>query len=133
MGFSIIETAAQDARNAEGSFDVVLADVPCSGLGVIRKKPEIRYKEPEALRDLPDIQRAILEGLSSCVKSGGVLLYSTCTVLPEENEKVVTAFLADHPEFSVEPTSWTPDGMRTFWPHLDGTDGFFIAKLRKTV
>ena len=133
MGFSIIDTEACDARKASGSFDVVLADVPCSGLGVIRKKPEIRYKDPESLRDLPGIQREILEGLAPCVCPGGVLLYSTCTVLPEENDGVVSAFLGDHPEFGVEPTNWTPDGTRTFWPHLDGTDGFFIAKLRKTV
>lgn len=131
LGFGLIETAAVDARSQTGSYDVVLADVPCSGLGVIRKKPEIRYKDPTELEDLPAIQRDILEGLARCVRPGGVLLYSTCTVLPEENEEVVTGFLSAHPELHPESSKWVPEGMRTFWPHLDGTDGFFIAKLRK--
>lgn len=131
LGFDLIETEACDARKQSGIYDVVLADVPCSGLGVIRKKPEIRFKDPAELAALPNIQRAILEGLSGCVRPGGVLLYSTCTILPEENEGVVSAFLADHPSFSLEAADFAPEGMRTFWPHLDGTDGFYIAKLRK--
>ena len=85
----MIETAAIDARKQSGVYDVVLADVPCSGFGVIRKKPEIRFKDPTELEQLPPIQRAILEGLAPCVRPGGVLLYSTCTILPEENEEVV--------------------------------------------
>lgn len=139
LGITILETAVMDARepleHLRESADVVLADVPCSGLGVIRKKPEIRYKDPAALNNLPEIQRAILNGLSACVKPGGVLLYSTCTVRQCENEDVVHAFLAEHPEFSAEAFSAAaidaPDGMRTLWPHLHGTDGFFICKLRK--
>ena len=132
LGFAeLIETAAIDARNQQGVYDVVLADVPCSGFGVIRKKPEIRFKDPTELEQLPQIQRAILEGLAPCVRPGGVLLYSTCTILPEENEEVVIAFLRDHPEFHLEISPFAPQGMRTFWPHLDGTDGFFLAKLRK--
>ena len=131
LGFALIETAACDARKQTGVYDVVLADVPCSGLGVIRKKPEIRFKNPTDLAGLPGIQRAILEGLSVCVRPGGVLLYSTCTILPEENEGVVSAFLADHAEFSLEACEFAPEGMQTFWPNLDGTDGFYIAKLRK--
>lgn len=131
LGFSLIETAACDARSQTGDYDLILADVPCSGLGVIRKKPEIRFKDPKELAALPEIQRAILEGLCRCVRPGGVLLYSTCTILPEENENIVSAFLEKHPEFALEPTMWAPEGMRTFWPHLDGTDGFYIAKLRK--
>ena len=109
----------------------MLADVPCSGFGVIRKKPEIRFKDPTELEQLPQIQRDILEGLAPCVRPGGVLLYSTCTILPEENEEVVIAFLQDHPEFHLEISPFAPQGMRTFWPHLDGTDGFYLAKLRK--
>ena len=131
MGFTIIETAARDARCSDGTFDLVLADVPCSGMGVIRKKPEIRFKTEQSLQDLPRIQHEILEGAAKCVLPGGALLYSTCTVLPEENEGVVESFLSAHPEFELEPTKWSPRGMRTFWPHVDGTDGFFIAKLRK--
>lgn len=141
LGISILKTAAMDARKPlaelRKSADVVLADVPCSGLGVIRKKPEIRYKDPEELENLPEIQRAILNGLADCVKSGGVLLYSTCTVRQCENEAVIRAFLDEHPEFVPEPFSvpgvGAPDGMYTLWPHLHGTDGFFICKLRKQV
>ena len=131
LGFDLIETEACDARKQTGDYDIVLADVPCSGLGVIRKKPEIRFKDPAELAALPEIQRAILDGLSRCVRPGGVLLYSTCTILPEENEQVVSDFLTDHPAFSPEPSDIAPEGTRTLWPHLDGTDGFYIAKLRK--
>ena len=127
LGLTMIDTAAMDARMPDaalhGRFDVVLADVPCSGLGVIRKKPEIRYKDPAELEGLPAVQRAILDGLAPCVRPGGVLLYSTCTVRRCENEDVVRAFLQAHPDFE-------PEEMRTFWPHLDGTDGFFICRLR---
>lgn len=134
LGFSgMIETMAIDARNQSGQYDVVLADVPCSGFGVIRKKPEIRYKDPASVKELPKIQLDILSALSRCVRPGGVLLYSTCTIFPEENEEVVGAFLQEYPTFSPEPTIWTPNGMRTFWPHLDDTDGFFVAKLRKAL
>lgn len=141
LGINILETAAMDARKPVQALyaraDVVLADVPCSGLGVIRKKPEIRYKDPADLQKLPEIQRAILNGLADCVKPGGVLLYSTCTVRQCENEDVVRAFLDDHSEFSLEPFSVpsvdAPAGMCTLWPHLHGTDGFFICKLRKQV
>jgi len=142
LGFQdMISTAAMDARSPYGPllgrFDAVLADVPCSGLGVIRKKPEIRNKRPEELEALPAIQMAIVEGLAPCVKPGGVLLYSTCTVLKRENEAVIEAFLKKHPEFAPEPfTIPGRDGaftgaIRSFWPHLDGTDGFFLCRLKK--
>ena len=138
LGLSCIRTAAMDARKPvfeQASFDMVLADVPCSGLGVIRKKPEIRFKDPAALSALPEIQKDILNGLAPLVKPGGVLLYSTCTVQHAENESVVEAFLAEHLEYSLEAISlpWlnAPDGMHTFWPHVDSTDGFFVAKMRK--
>jgi 16S rRNA (cytosine967-C5)-methyltransferase len=113
----------------------VIADVPCSGLGVIAKKPEIRSKEPETLRGLPEIQRAILDNLSRTVRPGGTLLYATCTVLPAENGDVVRGFLREHPDFRAEAFSVqkikSEDGMYTFWPHIDGTDGFFAAKLTR--
>ena len=138
LGIRCIQTQAMDARKPDASiglFDVVLADVPCSGLGVIRKKPEIRYKDAAEIALLPDIQLEILRGLSTVVKPGGVLMYSTCTILPEENEKVVESFLKEHPEYELEPIHlpWleVPNGMHTFWPHVDDTDGFFTAKLRK--
>ena len=115
----------------------MIADVPCSGLGVIRKKPEIREKTGEETARLPQIQRDILDKLSHCVKPGGLLLYSTCTVLREENEDVVGWFLRRHSEFAPEEFSVgarsAEKGMYTFWPNVDGTDGFFAAKLRRKI
>ena len=141
LGLTCISTRTMDARRPDadliGAMDVVLADVPCSGLGVIRKKPEIRFKDPAELARLPAIQRDILTGLAPCVKPGGVLVYSTCTVLARENEDVVRDFLHTHPEFSAEafslplPGADTADGMFTFWPQEHGTDGFFVCKLRR--
>lgn len=128
LGIRIIRTASMDAANPPerlyGSFDLVFADVPCSGLGVIRRKPEIRYKSPEEISGLPKKQLEILKGLSHCVKRGGVLHYSTCTILPEENEDLIAAFLRDCSDFIKEDE-------KTFWPHVDGTDGFYICRLRR--
>lgn len=121
----------------EGAFDTVLVDAPCSGLGVIRKKPDIRYKDPEPLKGLPPVQLAILNNAKRYVKPGGVLLYSTCTVLERENWGVIQAFLAENSQFTPEgftlpgPVGSVEEGMITLWPHLYGTDGFFICKLRK--
>ena len=116
-------------------MDVVLADVPCSGLGVIRKKPDIRYKNLAEIQNLPRIQGKILNNQANYVKPGGVLLYSTCTILPQENEQVVASFLQAHPEFSLEPLGLPeplPSGpMATLLPCDHGTDGFFISKMRK--
>ena len=141
LGLACISTRTMDARRPDadltGAMDIVLADVPCSGLGVIRKKPEIRFKDPAELERLPGIQRDILAGLAPCVKPGGVLVYSTCTVLARENEDVVRGFLRTHPEFSPEafslplPGADASDGMFTFWPQEHGTDGFFVCKLRR--
>jgi len=139
LGLGCVDTRAMDARvfdpKLEQAFDLVIADVPCSGLGVIAKKPEIRAKDPQSLRDLPEIQSAILENLSRYVKPGGALLYSTCTILPEENEGPVTAFLQSHPEYEAAPFTLDgveiESGMYTFWPMVDNTDGFFAAKLRR--
>ncbi len=134
-----LETRAADARifrpEWESGFDLVLADLPCSGLGVIRKRPEIRKKSEEELRGLPAIQRDILDNLCRYVKPGGVLLYSTCTVLREENRDQVRSFLQRHPDFSAENFSVgsirSTEGCYGFWPQIDGTDGFFTAKLRR--
>jgi len=121
----------------EEEFDCVLVDAPCSGLGVIRKKPDIRYKESDPLEQLPEIQMEILENASRYVKAKGTLLYSTCTILNRENQGIVKAFLKKHPEFALEtfylpgPIGQVEEGMITLWPHRHGTDGFFIAKLRK--
>lgn len=137
LGIDIIETYANDGRNPLPELfckaDRVLCDVPCSGFGVLGKKPELRYKSPAESARLPEIQRAILENASRYVKEGGVLLYSTCTLLPEENQQNIKDFLQSHPEFSLCPWSVgsleCDDGMTTLLPHLHGTDGFFIAKL----
>lgn len=140
LGLTDISTRAMDARQRctelVGRFDLVIADVPCSGLGVIRKKPDIRYKAPEDLSGLPQIQLDILKNVSAYVRPGGTLLYSTCTVLPEENGDLCSVFLEQTPEFA--PQEFTlPDGsesrggMLQLWPQRNGTDGFFIAKMRK--
>ena len=119
------------------SFDVVLADVPCSGLGVVRKKPEIRYKELETLAGLPEVQLQILNNVCRYVRPGGVLLYATCTLRQAENEDVIAPFLAKHPNFRPEgfvlpgPAGEIAEGQCTLWPQRLETDGFFIAKLRK--
>ena len=142
LGISIIQTMQADATVSNPDwkerFDAVIADVPCSGLGVIRKKPDIRYKDPKPLAGLPEIQARILETVSDYVNPGGVLLYSTCTVLKRENEDVVTAFLQRHPEYSAESFPLPAelgekDGMLTLYPGEHETDGFFIAKLRKAL
>ena len=139
LGLSIIapqlQSAAEFREDWVDAFDTVIADVPCSGLGIIRKKPDIRYKDPEALQGLPKVQHAILGNCSRYVRPGGVLLYSTCTLLRRENEDVVEAFLADHPQFVPEPFELpqfgVQPGMMTFWPHIHDTDGFFVARLRR--
>lgn len=141
LGITCITTQIQDGKHFcpawEEGFDLVIADVPCSGLGVIRKKPDIRYKDPAPLEGLPKIQQAILENVSRYVKPGGTLLYSTCTLLRRENEDIVSAFLEKHNTFTTEqfqlpmPDGVVPNGMLTLWPQRHGTDGFFIAKLRK--
>lgn len=139
LGLACIRTQAGDARAIdpamEAAFDRVIADVPCSGLGVIGKRPEIRRKTEEEIASLPAIQREILEAVSACVRPGGRLLYSTCTVLKAENREVVAAFLREHPEFSPEDFTVgdlrSTDGMYDFWPQIDGTDGFFAALLRR--
>ena len=139
LGIDIIQAQAHDGRDPIpelfGKADRVLCDVPCSGFGVLGKKPELRYKDPAASEALPRIQRDILENACQYLKCGGVLVYSTCTIFPEENEKNVEGFLASHPEFSLTPFSVghfeCPEGMVTLLPHIHATDGFFIARLTK--
>ena len=121
----------------EGAFDRVLVDAPCSGLGVIRKKPDIRYKDPGPLSALPEVQGRILANAARYVRPGGALVYSTCTLLRRENEEVVSAFLKGNDLFRPEPFSLpgpvgaVESGMVTLWPQRHGTDGFFICKLRR--
>ena len=136
LGIDIIGTQVRDARSPlDEKFDVIIVDVPCSGYGVIRKKPDIRFKPETERFSLPDIQYAILNNLSNSLKPSGALIYSTCTVFREENEDVVSRFLAAHPDFETVqftlPSGKKASGMYTFWPHIDGTDGFFVCKLRR--
>lgn len=139
LGIDIISVDEQDGRKTVsqlvGRADRVLCDVPCSGFGVLAKKPELRYKDPKISDALPEIQAAILENACKYVKNGGVMVYSTCTVFPEENEKNVERFLATHPEFSLTPFSVgnlnVTNGYITLLPDEYPTDGFFIAKLTR--
>ena len=141
LGLTNITARQQDATvrvpEWENAMDVVIADVPCSGLGIIRKKPDIRYKNLKEMEDLPALQLAILENQAAYVKKGGVLIYSTCTVLKRENEDIVYAFLEKHEDYYLEPLE-LPDvfpknenGMLTLIPGEYDTDGFFISRLRR--
>ena len=145
LGITILNVAVRDAsapcsESLKGAFDRVVCDVPCSGLGVIRRKPEIRYKSLDELKQLPDLQYTILERSAELVKAGGVLQYSTCTLNPAENERVVERFLSEHSEFSprilplqtcFEAAGVSPSHMLTLFPHIHKTDGFFIAGFEK--
>ncbi len=150
LGISILETRLLDARvlpeELRGKADYLLADVPCSGLGVIRRRPDLRWRvQAEQLPGHHQEQLAILEGVHKCLKKGGILLYSTCSTEPEENLQAITRFLTDHPNFEPEDiTSSIPfplvyredratarDGYLQLLPHRHGTDGFFLACLKK--
>ena len=124
LGLTIVTTAEADASEydstLDGRFDRILCDVPCSGSGVITKKPELRFKDPSDYAKLPDLQYRILDTASRYLKPGGRLVYSTCTLNPAENESVVERFAACHDGYEVK-------SMRTFFPDTDGTDGFFCA------
>ena len=131
LGLSILQVLERDARHPtpqweipEGQFDRILCDVPCSGFGVLAKKPELRYKDPRVSDSLPEIQLEILRNSFRFLKPGGRLVYSTCTILPNENTDNLNRFLAE-----------TPDAIlvseRTFYPDTDETDGFFVSVLTK--
>ncbi len=132
-----VQDASEQVASWVGAMDAVIADVPCSGLGIIRKKPDIRYKNLKELENLPQLQGKILATQASYIKPGGVLLYSTCTVLKRENEDVVQAFLEGHPDFFLEPLPLpevfpkNETGMLTLIPGEYDTDGFFICRLRR--
>ena len=141
LGLTIITPKTADGKvfrpEWERAFDLVLVDAPCSGLGVIRKKPDIRYKDPAPLADLPAVQLDILRNAARYVKPGGTLMYSTCTLLYRENGEVVETFLAENKAYKAEafplPGLVGPvqSGSVTLWPHRHGTDGFFISKMRR--
>ena len=139
LGLSNITVAERDATEPDeslfGMADRVICDVPCSGLGALGKKPDLRYRDITAARELTSLQTEILAKSASYLKTGGILVYSTCTLNPAENEEIVSAFLDEHKNFALE--KFSPDGSDgdgvgiTLMPHKHGTDGFYIAKLRK--
>lgn len=139
LGLDIISANARDGRSPDPTLreraDVVICDAPCSGLGVVAKKPDIRYKDMANTAKLPDIQLALLSASSGYVRPGGTLLYSTCTLVRAENDAVAENFLRTHKEFRAEPFSVfsidSQTGTLTLTPPQHGTDGFFIAKFRK--
>ena len=141
LGLTIITPKTADGKvfrpEWERAFDLVLVDAPCSGLGVIRKKPDIRYKDPAPLADLPAVQLDILRNAARYVRPGGTLMYSTCTLLYRENGEVVETFLAENRAYKAEtftlpgPVGPVQSGSVTLWPHRHGTDGFFISKMRR--
>lgn len=144
LGITILETEKIDAREIGAAYeamaDRVLVDAPCSGLGVLRRKPDARWrKDAGELRALPALQVAILESAARAVKPDGILVYSTCTIEQAENRDVVRAFLAKHPEFYIEragaflpaPHGHESEDMVQLYPQRDGTDGFFIARMHK--
>jgi len=142
LGFSFIRTQCHDATIVMEDFrakaNCVICDVPCSGLGVIAKKPEIRYKPRHEIEQLPALQFEILKAAASYVKPGGTLVYSTCTINQNENYSVVERFLKDDPAFTIEKIPFPLDGLTyelhndclTLFPS-DLHDGFFMAKLTK--
>ncbi|OCS87622.1 16S rRNA (cytosine(967)-C(5))-methyltransferase RsmB [Caryophanon tenue] len=144
LGLNIVEAVPLDGRKSaallgEASFDRVLVDAPCSGLGVMRRKPDIKYtKREEDLANLQTIQLALLDNAVTLLKPNGRLVYSTCTVDRTENEGTVEAFLAAHPQMEVIemqlPTSLMDkqqNGMLQVFPQDFGSDGFFVAAFRK--
>jgi 16S rRNA (cytosine967-C5)-methyltransferase len=141
LGISNLSACVQDASVRNDSWvdkmDTVIADVPCSGYGIIRKKPDIRYKNPADMEELPALQLKILCNQADYVIPGGVLIYSTCTLLRRENEDVVKAFLALRPDYTLEPLCLpsvfpvNESGMLTLVPGEYDTDGFFISRLRR--
>lgn len=129
LGLDIIKTTVADATVFDenlGEFDCILCDVPCSGLGVLRRKPDIKYKPECDFKELQEIQYRILCNAQKYLKKGGRILYSTCTLRREENEKLVIRFQKEYNTFRKVYE-------HTFMPHIDNTDGFYCALIEETV
>lgn len=138
-----VETFELDARKVDQKFkddmfDQILVDAPCSGLGLLRRKPEIRYdKTPEDIERLSHIQMQILEAVAPKVKTGGTITYSTCTIVKQENQDVVSEFVRRHPDFQIDKTKTALDlhqdetGMLKIYPDDYESDGFFVCSLVK--
>lgn len=139
LALSSVEASVRDAttpcEELVGRLDRVICDVPCSGLGVLGKKPDLRYNAIDRTEELPGLQYEILTASSRYLKVGGRLVYSTCTLSPSENRDVVCRFISGNPGYRLCPFSvgeLSSDGMLTLMPHIHGTDGFFIALIEKT-
>ncbi|NCB06459.1 MAG: hypothetical protein EOM69_13180 [Clostridia bacterium] len=137
-----VRDASDPKPDYEGMMDAVLLDAPCSGLGVLTDKPDLKYRlKPEDIDAIAQTQKKLLETLCSYVRPGGTLVYSTCSILPEENAGQVRAFLNAHPEFTLVPLPLSypeelrakqdADGLQLF-AHRDGVEGFYIAKFRRS-
>lgn len=127
LGIDIIDTAINNAEEFNDSLpmaDRILCDVPCSGFGIVRRKPEIRYKDLDSIKDLPEIQYNILSTSAKYLKNGGKLIYSTCTLNKKENEKVVARFLDNNPEYKLLD-------QKTIFPSSNGGDGFFWSLMER--
>ncbi len=143
LGLTVIQAQKRDGCDPgapQFCADGVLCDVPCAGLGVIGRKPEIRYKPQDELKALPQIQRSILEQAAKQVNPGGTLVYSTCSLNPAENTEIADWFLSTHENFTAKPLQLPAgiqrivdkaDNQLTLLPHIHGTDGFFIAQFQK--
>ena len=125
------------------SFDRILLDAPCSGLGVIRRKPDLKWTKTKAdIEEIASLQYELLETISPLLRVGGILVYSTCTIEPQENEEMVRRFLDNHPQFELatdHPSSWSErqrdakscDGWLQILPQDFKSDGFFIARIKR--
>ncbi|NSL51231.1 16S rRNA (cytosine(967)-C(5))-methyltransferase RsmB [Calidifontibacillus erzurumensis] len=149
LNLTNVETVISDSRELHKhfrpeTFDRILVDAPCSGFGVIQRKPDIKYsKKLEDIEKLAEIQCTILKNVAGLLKKGGTLVYSTCTIDKDENEEVVHKFLAENRDFSIDPTlieklpnqlkPYCNNGYVQILPHYFSTDGFFIARFRKQV
>ncbi len=146
VGALNVHTRTLDATKADLGFiktaDAVLIDAPCSGFGTLRRHPDIRWnKTPEQIRALSDLQYCLLKNAAQHIKPGGILVYSTCSIEPMENEEVIRRFLADFPMYKVEnarlflpkvpQSTTTPQGFLQTFPHEHGVDGAFAARLRR--
>lgn len=142
LGLKNVDVELFDAtkldKESVDKFDYVLADVPCSGLGIIRRKPEIKYKQKEEVKDIPKLQKDILQNASKYVKVGGTLVYSTCTVQDNENIEIVESFLQSNKRFEFDKIENInidleneEKGYIKIYPNVHGMDGFFIAKLKR--
>ena len=140
LGIANVKIVAADSTEfSTEPADKVLLDAPCSGLGVLAKKPDVKLKrDADDIRDLVNLQRLLIENAATLVKNGGVLVYSTCTTEPEENFGIIRMFLQQHPEFDIDsaaqfvpPSLVTTDGYVETFPHVHGMDGSFSIRLEK--